>query len=268
MDSINPKIKKSIIKTKSKIKSLDKAFNIIDIVSDSKEGLSLTEIAKTIGISKSSAHHLISTIVNNRYIKQNTINKKYKLGLKTIEIGNKCLKNLSLSSIGFSYLKEIQDTINETVYLVKIEGINLATIETLNSSHTIRPFDVTVTEDEYHASALGKILLSALDENSLKSFLENKGLKKCTKNTITSFGQLKRELESIKETKIAFDHEELEDGLCCIASPILNPKSNIIGAIGASIPKQRFNFEKENEIASLIKDFALKISKELGYNNN
>ena len=252
-------------KKNSKIKALDKAFNILDIVSDFKQGLSLTEIASQMGISKSSAHHLISTLVNNGYLKQNESNKKYKLGLKTIEIGNKCLNNLSLPRIGISYLKEILDIINETVYLAKIEGTNLTIIETLNSSHTIRPFDIRVIKDQYHASALGKILLSTLLGNSFNGFLEEKSLIKYTKNTMTSLPQLKKELDDIIEKKIAFDHEELEDGLFCIASPILNALSKTIGAIGVSIPKQRFYPEKENEIADLIKNVAMRISKELGY---
>jgi len=253
------------VKTKTKIKSVDKAFVILDIVSNHKDGIPLTEIAAEMGIGKSSAHHLISTLVNNGYLKQNEFNKKYKLGLKTIEIGNKCLKNLSVSHIGFPYLKEIAERINETAYLAKIDGEHLVIIETLNSTHTIRPFDITVAENEYHTSALGKILLSTLDEKTLKSFLGNKGLIKYTKNTITSYNQLKKELGSIIEKRIAFDREEMEDGLFCIASPIVNPTSSIIGAIGVSIPKQRFNFKKENEIAVLIKNAALSISKELGY---
>lgn len=259
------KIKKDTFQVESKIKALDKAFSILNIISDYSEGLSLTEIAELMGISKSSTHHLVSTLVNNGYLKQNEFNKKYKLGLKTIEIGNKCLKNLSLYHIGFSYLKEIVDSINETVYLAKIEGIHLSIIETLNSTHTIRPFDVNVTDNEYHASALGKILLSTLDENTLKSFLKHKALTKYTKNTITSFDKLKNELKNIVEKKIAFDHEELENGLCCIASPILNPRAKIIGVIGVSIPKQRFNSKKESEIANLLNNTTLKISEELGY---
>lgn len=258
-------MKAIIKKSKSKIKSIDKAFDILDIVSDVKDGLSLTEIAKIMEISISSAHHLLSTLVNNGYIKQNVSSKKYRLGLKTIIIGNKYLKNLSLSSIALPYLKEIQDTINETVYLAKIENINLAIIEIFNSTHNIRPFDVTVTKNEYHASALGKILLCSLDEINLNNFLSKRRLKKFTNNTITKFDMLRNELEKIKKSRVAFDHEELEYGLCCIASPILNSKSNIIGSIGISIPKQRFSLKREKEITEFLKSVTLEISKELGY---
>jgi Transcriptional regulator len=252
-------------KNNLKIKSIVKAFYIIDIVSDHKDGLSLTKISKSLQISVSSTHHLVSTLVGTGFLKQDETTKTYKLGLKTLEIGNKYLKNLSFASISAPYLKKIQSEINETVNLTEIEDMELVVIETLNTSHTIRPFQVTVAKDEYHASALGKIVLSSLSEIKLLKYIENVTLKKYTSNTIIKIHELREALENIKRDKISYDNEELEDGLFCIAVPIYNLKKIVIGAIGVSIPKQRYDLDKKERVSDLLKKISLKLSSGLGY---
>lgn len=249
----------------SKVKSLDKAFSIIEFISDYKDGLSLSEIAKFMNLSRSSVHHILSSLINNGYIKQNEKTKKYKIGLKFTDISNKFLKNLSLYSISIPYLNKLLEQINETIYLVKIDKTNLTIIETLNTSHNIRPFEIPVSRDELHATALGKIFLSSLKDKDIEERIQKNNLKKLTKNTITSFDKLMNEIREIRLSNVAYDNEELEEGLLCIATPVFNFKKDIIASVIISIPSQRCNSNKKEEIVLKLKETARKISIELGY---
>ncbi|NQT67692.1 MAG: IclR family transcriptional regulator [Actinobacteria bacterium] len=251
----------------SKIKSIDKACKIINIISDYKDGLSLSKMAKLMNLSSSSIHHILSSLINNGYMKQNEKTKKYKIGLKFTDISNKFLKNLSLYSISNPYLNKLLEQINEMIYLIKIDKTDFVVIETLNTSHNIRPFEVPLSKDALHATAVGKIFLSSLENNDIKERIQKSKLKKLTKNTITSFDKLMDEIKEIRLNNVAYDNEELEEGLSCVATPIFNFKGDIIASIVISIPKQRCTSSKKEEIVLNLKEASRKISRELVYPN-
>jgi len=114
-----------------------------------------------------------------------------------------------------------------------------------------------------YCTAHGKALLAFLDISEIENVI-NGGFKEFTKNTITDSRKLLGELKNIRELGYAEDNEERELGFRCIAAPIFDVRSNVIGAIGISGTIQRIPREKVSEHAKIIKDVAAKVSINIG----
>ena len=246
---------------KKLIQSLIRAGEILDIVSENKDGISLKEIADKLGLGSSTVFYLISTLAHMGFVKQGKTNK-YKLGPKNLYLGNNYLENLSIYNIALPLLEEIINEFNENIYLVMIEDSSFLSLVKLESSHSLRPTKMANYIKNAHATAIGKILLSSFSDEKLGSFGK---FQEFTKNTITSLGKLQKEMSTVRKNGYALDMEESEIGIKCIAVPIYDHKNKIKAAIGTSIPTQRFSKETEIKILSALKDVARKISVSLGY---
>lgn len=250
---------------KKLIQSLVRAGEILDIVSENKDGISLKEIADKLNLGSSTVFYLINTLTYLGFVKQNK-NNKYKLGPKNLYLGNNYLENLSIYNIALPLLEKIIDEFNENVYLVMLENTNFLSLIKLESTHSVRPTKVANERKNAHATAIGKILLSSFSKDELNTFVNNfDELHKFTSNTIISLEKLHIEMDMIRERGYALDLEESEMGINCIAVPIHDHKEEVKAAIGTSIPSQRFSEEIKDKILPSLKSTAYQISVMLGY---
>jgi DNA-binding IclR family transcriptional regulator len=233
--------------TNSKIKSIDKACKIIDIIANHKNGMRLKDISKSMGLSLSSIHHTIGTLIANKLLFKNPDNGKYYLGFKVGELGNRYYANLPFYDNLIPYLEKLREEFNETVNLMVIQNSDFVIGESFSSTHSLQPI-ISLNKKQIHATAWGKILLSSLSDEALDEFFKKYDFIKFTKNTIDNIVDMKREIENIRENNISFDNEELENGLCCLGIPIYGSRHRLIAAITISTPKNRFSNDVKEKI--------------------
>jgi len=233
--------------TTSKIKSIDKACKIIDIISTHKNGMRLKDISKNMGLSLSSIHHIIGTLITNKLLFKNPDNGKYYLGFKIGELGNRYYANLPFYDNLIPYLEKLREEFNETVNLMVIENSDFVIGESFSSSHSLQSI-VSLNKKQIHSTSWGKILLSSLSDEALVEFLKKYDFIKYTKNTIDNLADMKTEIGNIRENNMSFDNEELENGLCCIGIPIYGIRNRLIAAITMSVPKSRLSNDIKEKI--------------------
>jgi DNA-binding IclR family transcriptional regulator len=117
-----------------------------------------------------------------------------------------------------------------------------------------------------HSTAAGKLLLLNYGEDLLKDFIEKKGLPSFTEKTITRPVDFISELETVKKRGYAYDNEECEVGVKCIAFPVRDFSGKNVAAISISAPMTRFTPEKEQKILRVLEDVTRRASTELGWN--
>ncbi|HLR34428.1 MAG TPA: IclR family transcriptional regulator C-terminal domain-containing protein, partial [Tissierellales bacterium] len=115
--------------------------------------------------------------------------------------------------------------------------------------------------------SVGKVILAFMDEEEVKKIWQNSSIQKLTKNTITDFEELKKELDIVRKQGYAEDDEENELEVRCIGAPVFNHKGEVEGAISISGPTIRVTKDRVEKIGKEVKKYADKISKELGYSN-
>ncbi|MGM0420741.1 MAG: IclR family transcriptional regulator [Bacillota bacterium] len=255
-------------KPKQLVKSLDRALNILEVVSHSKEPLGVTELSNKTDLNKSTVYRMLNTLKYRGYIAQNNEKDKYTTGLKLFELGNLVIDDLDLRKTSVSYLKELMELTGETVHLGILDEGEVIYIEKVESSETIRMHSKIGKRVYAHNTSLGKILLAYSDKETIENILNEKGLPQTTENTITKKDKFKDHLRQVKKLGYAVDKEESEEGINCIAGAIFNHKGEITAAFSISVPKSRLNIDITEKYGDLILKYSRRISAALGYNES
>ena len=241
------------------IKSVIKSLNILNLFTDSRQELSISEISKELGLGISTTYRLLGTLKYKNYIEQNAQNLKYKLGIgflnKTFLVSD---NEADIIKKSMPYLENLRDFTKESASLAVLDGMSVVYIAKADSFEFLRTNIEIGKKYPAHKAALGRVLLSSLSLNRLNRFFNNKakffhGL---------NISELRQDLEKIKEEGIAFDDEECTPGIRCMAAPIIGADGEVSTAISISGPTIRFTLEK----IDLWKRELIKVARKISFN--
>lgn len=245
------------------ITSIDRALEILMLLYKEERELGVTEIAKALGLHKSTVHRTLITLENRGFVQKNESNERYWLGVKLYALGMMVGDNLPLTHI----IKPFAEKLSEKFALT----VNVSVLDYKNSDY---PKTILILKEEpegemkvnpklgssseSHYSAVGKCLLAYVDKEVLDKFKDKK-LPVYTSNTIDSWDKLNEKLSLVRMNGYAIDDEEVELGFTCVASPIIDKSDNAIAAISISgkTDEVKANFEK---IVREVKNTASQIS--------
>ncbi|WP_042350309.1 IclR family transcriptional regulator [Bacillus massiliigorillae] len=247
------------------VKSVSRALDIITILSLKKGGLGVTEIANQIDINKSSVYRILSTLVQYGYVEQDADTGRYKLGYKFLEISSKLLESIDLRTEAQPFLKELENETNEVIHLVVYDQGEVVYIEKLEGNELLRMHSRVGKRAPMHCTSVGKTILANLPTNVVLSILETRGMPSHTKYSIVDKDELLQELAKVKECGFAYDLEENEYGITCIAAPIFDHAGQVIAAVSISGSTIRMKNERLAQLQPHIIAAGKQISTRLGY---
>lgn len=251
------------------VQTIERVAIILDIIGQYPNGLSLGDLAHDANLPKGSAHRLLSSLTYFDFVRQDPTTKNYHLGFKLISLGNLLLSQIDLRSEARPYLLDLAESVKETVHLVILdqqEALYIDKVESGGQPPGLRMVSMLGSRMPAHCTAVGKVLLSALPEEELEKLVGDKGLTKQTEKTITDFGKLKTHLQRVRTNGYAFDQEENEVGIRCVAAPIRDQLGEVIAAISISVPVSRIKAHVlRKELKNQIVETALRISRKIGY---
>lgn len=241
------------------VKSATRALYILEFILDCQRPPTFSIIMEHLGIPKSSLSYLLQDLTNLRYLQFDPDTKVYYPGPKLIQMSAACLYNTDLTRQIWLETKKLSDELGETTQAGVLEGRFVVYIA---KSQGIK--DISVTTVGYkvpaHATALGKMMLSALGEDEIKVRLGSGQLERYTENTIVSCDELIPELKKIAQQGYAIDNQEIIPGGICIAAPVYDNSHNVVAAISVTVPAIRVNDELLSELIKKIKAAASHVS--------
>jgi len=254
-------------KNRKVIASVQNALAILNLFEDGRPELGNTEIAKLLNMDPGTVAGLVYTLKVNKYLDQNPINHKYRLGLKIAERASLLLNQIDLRRIAAPYLEELRECYGESINLGVIDNQEIVYIERLFGFHALGMRSELGKRAPIHSTALGKAIAAFLHEHDLNILLKEYNFRPVTNHTITERSKFEEELIGVRKNGYAMDDEENELGGRCISAPIFNLQRFPIAAVSMSIPIQRFPDEKIPEFSQQVIKVAEKISHEHGYTN-
>jgi DNA-binding IclR family transcriptional regulator len=245
--------------------AISKAFHIFEIFLNTREELSVSDVSKLAKISSSTTHRIISILVKKGYVEQKGKRGKYFISSRRlVDLLGIIRKRLTVRSIALPYLNELSQAVDETALIALRTGHLAFNLETVNINHilNLRPDANTFN---LYSTGVGKVFLAYMTEKELNDYFNKVELKPRTEHTITDIGKLKKELKKIKQNRVAFDDEEQEIGMRMVAAPIMDYEGNVAAAIGILGYTRTISKQRMNELSSVLKKYALQISRALGY---
>lgn len=243
------------------VQSLDRAFEILELLCESKNGLSISEISEKTNLHKSTVHRLLGSMVHRNYVKQDSHTSMYYASTKISELGNLVLDHLDIVRLAKPEMEKLCDMVEETVHLVMREGNEIVYIQKVeNEKNAMRMFSRIGMRRPMYCTGVGKMLLSACDEKEIRKIWEESEIVPFTPNTIVKYEDLQKALENIQKTGFSMDDEENEIGVRCIAVAIPSNINENKYAISVSAPITRLTEEKIKQWVPLLLQTAQNIS--------
>ncbi len=222
----------------AEIQSLARGLKILISLGQSLDGISITDLAAALQVDKGTASRLAQTLATYGFAEQDNETRRYHLGSTILALSRMVLASNSLRESAKPYLQECVRVSGECAHLGIPCKDGVLYIDQVESSLSLRVNTEIGHVGPLHATALGKVLLAFTDihiPDPQKIF---------TKKTITNEKKLQIELARIRDQGFAFDFEEYNYGVNCIAVPIFDYREKVIGAIGISGPATRLTPEK------------------------
>jgi len=252
-------------KERTGVQSLERAFAILETVAESREGIGLAELAKKVGLHNSTTFHLVKTMVALGYLRQSKQTKRYRIGRPLFALAAGALDEIELVSLATPVLEDLSAATGESGHFAVRSGDDVVVIAKTSGSGAFQLADRVGVVRPAHCTALGKVLLAALSKDQLGRFVEGHELVPYTPKTITDPDLLRRDIEEVARAGVAFDDGEFNAEVRCIAVPVHDFTRQTIGALGISGPIWRLSIQVLQRKTELVKDAALRLSRELGH---
>lgn len=248
------------------IQAVDHALDLLEQFHDDIDELGVTELSKRLKLHKNNVFRLLATLESRNYIEQNRVTENYRLGLKTLELGQTFIKQMGLLRQSRPVLESLVRECNETTYVAILKDFHIVYLDTIETDLTVRVVPRVGSRLPAFCTAAGKVQLAYMTDEELDNYIPSKELKRFTPNTIVDKEELKKHLAIVAEQGYAVDNEELDIGVRCVGAPIRDYTRRIIGAVSISGPSMRFTDERiEKELIPLVKKAGEEISTKLGY---
>ncbi len=248
-----------------KIKSIEKALNLLELLSANEKEMSITEISKKLQMGISTVHRILTTFKSRGYIIQNQQTSKYTLAIKLFVLGCKVQKVINLLKSVTLFLQKLSQHTNESINFAILEGRETVCLSKIESSEVLRTDIKIGARLPAHCTAVGKGLLSFLSEREFTILYgkDNKKLCTPTPNSISSVMELKKCLKKIKRDGYAIDKEEFKIGINCLGVPIMNNEGKSIAGISVTGPSSRFTLSEMKKLKSTLISISKDISNKL-----
>lgn len=226
----------------ARIQALARASAIIDVVAaGGEDGVGLSEISKATELNKTTAFNLLASLVTLRFLDQDDESRRYRLGLRNLELGRIVQDRLHISPLARPILVELCKKTNETVNLGLPDLHDLLVVDSFQGSQQLHATAYAGWRSMYHCTALGKAFMSQWDESMRRTVYRLRGLPQQTPNTITDPDVLEAHLAKVSERGYAIDLEENEIGVNGVAATIVNGLGEVAGAVSIAGPANRLS---------------------------
>jgi IclR family acetate operon transcriptional repressor len=230
---------------------------------EGSDGMSLGQLAGRVGLPKSTVQRITAALDSENFIVSASPSGRLRLGPALVRIAHSI--RFPIAETARPYLRELSEETGETVDLAVLDGDKAVFVDQIPGSHRLRAVSAIGVSFPLHCTANGKSMLAALDDEELCQLKKKIHLTAFTENSIRSWKKLQQELLRIRESGIAYDHEEHSIGISAIGTAIIGFEGEI-AAITIPIPTVRFS-KKEAELAKALRLCRDAVERILGRRN-
>ncbi|PSL19202.1 HTH-type transcriptional regulator BhcR [Shimia abyssi] len=245
------------------IQSLDRAIDVLEHLAQ-HGSQTLTEISTSMEQSPATIYRVLTTFEARGLVETEGLSQVWAIGPATFRIGSSFLRRTSLVERARPAMRSLMETTGETANLGIRTGANVIFISQVETHHSIRAFFPPGTISAIHASGIGKALLSAMSEESVRELLKRSSLEAFTRNTMSDLDALCADLQISRDRGFALDDEERTEGMRCIAAPIRDLNGDTVAGVSISGPSHRMKPSVVKEFGTLVKTVGENLSSSLG----
>lgn len=210
------------------LKSVATALDLLECFVEDEE-LGVSEVARRLGVAKSTAHRILTTLASRKLIEQNQETGRYRLGLRLFELGHLALERVELRKRSRTLLEELRERSGWTVHLSVAQGADVLFLERLPTLRGMQVMQEYRRRWPLNATSSGKVICAYDPEAAARRVAA--GMPVFTTHTIATPQRFAEELTKIRRQGFATSNEELMYGLASVAAPVLDAGGLAVAAI-------------------------------------
>ena len=245
------------------VQSVDRALQIIETLAEDDEGYRLTDLAIRTGLSPSTAHRLLTTLENRRFVQFDRDASKWHIGAQSFVVGSTFTHRRNFAAQALPYLRKLRDQTRETANLAIVDDESIIVVSRIESREVMRSLTKVGGRVAMSVSGIGKAVLATYSDADVTAIIRRQGMPRLTEKSIVRPGELFRELQMVRRRGYAVDNEEARLGLRCVAAVIFNDCNEPLAAVSISGMTDRLNDERVPEIGTIVRQVAAELTSEL-----
>jgi len=250
--------------------SLERGLAILSAFSSSRPLLGVSELAREIGLTRSTTHRYVATLAALGYLQQDPVTRRYRLGSRVLDLGFSAVNSMELRALSAPHLQALSDETGYTVNMAILDGTDIVYIERCRSARAgQREIDLDLhvgSRLPAYCTSMGKAILAFLPDEERNRVLAESELVRRGPNTLTNLAALRKDLARARERGLALNDEELAYGLRSIAAPVGSHGSGAAAAINIAVHRSMVSMEDLVErLGPSLEATAMQISARIGH---
>ncbi len=228
--------------------TIGKALEVLDLVAAQERPVRFSELLALSPHPKATLYRLIQTLTHLGMLRYDVDRQTYAPGLRLVSLAHAAWRQSSLAPIARSHIDALSETVGETVHLAQLDGGQVLYVDKRNATDPIEMYSQAGKVGPGYCTGVGKAMLAFLSEDACEVALSQQAWFAHTAHTHTTRDSLTAEFAEIRRDGVAYDREEHEPGIICIAAPILSDSGRSIGALSVTTSTTRKSLD---DLASL-----------------
>jgi DNA-binding IclR family transcriptional regulator len=247
------------------VQSIQRVFSLMEALASKPEGEGLIRLATETGLSKSTAHRLLTNLIQLGYVMQDRSSRKFYLTVKLFEVGSQVVQHMDILAIAKPFMFDLSRRLGELVNLaVRVQHDVLYIYIEEGGENAVRVAAHMGARNPMYCTAVGKAILAELSDGEIREIWDASDIRPHTPTTITEFPAFMEAINDVRRNGYAFDVEEFEPGIWCIGSCILNYSNTAQGALSVSAPMSRLTGAFRERVISDVRATCRQISAAFG----
>ena len=176
------------------------------------------------------------SLEKHRLVDRDSRTGRYRLGMRLFQLGTLAVAHINIRHLAHPFLQNLMYNSDETVHLCMLDNGEMLYLDKVEPNRSVRMSSTIGRRNPAHCTAVGKAILACLPESEVDAIISQHGMRRFTPKTLTTPVDLKAELKLIRERGYAFDNEENEDGVRCVAAVVTDYAGHPAAAISVSSP--------------------------------
>lgn len=246
------------------VQAVDRAMRILEALAEDEGGLTLAEIADRTHLPASTAHRLLTTMEERRFVMFEGAENVWLIGRQAHSVGSSFTRRTHFIAAALPFLRALRDRTRETVNLAVVEAGEVVILHQVESREIVRAITRPGGRIPMTSSGLGKAIMAHYAPSEAASIVRKFGLPRRTPKSLVRAQDVFAELDRIRHKGFALDDEEAASGLRCVASAVFNADGEPLCAISLSAPVARLGDERFHRLGQVVAEAALAITQALG----
>lgn len=242
--------------------TVGKALDVLDLVAGFGRPVRFSDLLAQGRYPKATLYRLLQTLLSQGMLSYDADRQTYSPGLRLVRLAHSAWRQSSLAPIARPHLDQLSQEVGETVHLAQLDHAQVLYVDKCNAREPVQMYSQAGKVGPAYCTGVGKAMLAFAPAEQLPALLAQQSFHRFTPTTITTPDALARELQSIRARGHAFDNEEHEPGIICVALPILTARGGALGALSVTSTTSRTDLSALAGLVPRIRSIAARIATE------